>query len=556
MMTNDAPQTLPEYENNPFIARLPPILSTKELFHRLRDLPYHDEAERQMSSHLRIHCAMRLGRYFNPNERHIALEQRVDVVIRQGYLGRNPNTTDYYLRLRNDLARVNARSFAAEATPMRATANGFALIGISGMGKTESIRRILGRYPQTIEHVEPVALVQVTWVQLECPYEGSVKQLCLNFFSKMDELQGTNFHSRYGGPRASLDEVTLQMAAIANRHAIGLIVIDEIQHLMEARGTGRNQMLNFLVTLVNRCSTPVMIIGTPRALPLLQGAFRQARRASGVGSVMWERMTPGKTWDQFVDRMWACQWTSEPSPLTDEIRAVLYDESQGIIDILVKLYMLAQIRAISFSDMKPRPELIDAEALRRTAKQNLGLVQPMIGALRSGRTDLINEYDDLKPFAAYVEKTVDDALMRAGQALDATVAGALGVGSGGADPRTAADDAQIIASLEGLGVAPDIALLMVPKVRARMPGASALSVSGAVMDLIRGRGPETQSKPKSRPRKAPATVAQVVGDIRIGVGQDGAKNYDALSAAGFVKPPAADPLAQEVDFNPWRRMAV
>jgi hypothetical protein len=436
---------------------------------------------------------------------------------------------------------------------MRTTANGFALIGVSGMGKTDSITRILKRYPQVIEHVEPVALWQVPWVKLECPYRGSVKQLCLDFFSKMDELLGTNFRNLHGGRRASLDEVTLQMAAIANRHAVGLIVIDEIQHLMEAPGTGSDEMLNFLVTLVNRCSTPVMIIGTPRALPLVQGAFRQARRASGVGSVMWERMTPGKTWDQFVDRMWACQWTREPVPLTDEIRAVLYDESQGIIDVLVKLYMLTQIRAISFSAMKPGPEPLDAKALRRTAKEHLGLIQPMISALRSGRAEIIAQYDDLKPFALHVRQALDDALMRSGAAsdlsgLDEPTARETVKGAG-----TTADDAPIIAALEGQGLAPDISRIIVQKARAGMPGAGTFEVWSTIIDMVRDRGPETPPKqPKGRPRKAAAEVAPVVGDIRAIVGPDGSEGYDALLAVGVVKPPAGDRLVPEDGFAAWR----
>ncbi|WP_052341643.1 ATP-binding protein [Salinarimonas rosea] len=555
-MSGDVPDTLPEYCENPFIARLPPVLSAAGLFRTLQDLPRHDEAERRLPSHLRIHCAMRLGRYFDPNERHIALEQRMDVLIRQGYLGRNPNTTDYYLRLRNDLARVSARSFDVEATPMCTTANGFALIGVSGMGKTDSITRILKRYPQVIEHVEPVAVSQVPWVKLECPYKGSVKQLCFDFFSKMDELLGTSFRKQHGGRRAGVDDVTLQMAAIANRHAVGLIVIDEIQHLTEAQGTGSKEMLNFLVTLVNRCSTPVMIIGTPRALPLVQGAFRQARRASGVGSVMWERMTPGKTWDHFVRRMWAYQWTREHVDLSDEIRAVLYDESQGIIDVLVKLYMLAQVRAISFSAMEPRPEPLDAKALRRTAEEYLGLIQPMISALRSGRAEIIAQYDDLEPFALHVRRALDDALMRAGAAPDLAALDEPTIGETAKGSETA-DDAPIIAALERLGLAPDIARIMVHKARAGMPGASALELSGIVMDMVRGRGPETPPKrSKGRPRKVEVEAALVAGDIRAIVGPDKSNCYDALLAAGVVKPPACSRLVMEDGFAAWRVSAL
>jgi len=555
-MTGDVHDTLPEYRDNPFIARLPPILSAKKLFGSLRDLPHHSEAERQLPPHLRIHCVMRLGRYFSPNERHIALEQRIDLMIRQGYLGRNPNSIEYQLRLRNALARINARSFDAEVAPLESTANGFALIGVSGMGKTLTVRRILRRYPRVIEHTKPVALLQVPWVELQCPYKGSVKQLCLDFFDKIDGLLGTNFRAKHGGRHASVDDVTLQMAAIADRHGVGLIVIDEIQHLREAPGTGSAEMLNFLVTLVNRCSTPVMIIGTPRALPLVQGDFRQARRASGVGSVLWERMTPGDTWNHFVKQMWDCQWTREKIPLTDEICAVLYEESQGIIDVLVKIYMLAQVRAISFSALKPRPEPLDAEALRRTVNEHFSLLQPMISALRSGRAERIAEYEDLKPFALHVQQALGDALMRTGGTSDLSAIEAQADEATAMNPGATTDDAPIITALEGLGLAPDIARIMVQKARASMPGASPLDVSGAVMDMVRGRGPETPPKRAKAPaRKAATKAAPVPGDVRAAVGPDNANSYDTLLAAGMVKPPVTDPLVLDDGFAAWREVA-
>lgn len=53
------------------------------------------------------------------------------------------------------------------------------------------------------------------------------------------------------------------MRQIANFHAIGLLIIDEIQHLNIKPGA--DKMLNFFVTLVNVISLPVIMVGTPKA---------------------------------------------------------------------------------------------------------------------------------------------------------------------------------------------------------------------------------------------------------------------------------------------------
>lgn len=541
-MTSEPFPTLPEYDN-PFIERLPPILSEREVFTTLRDLPHHDEAERSLPSHLRVHCAMRLGRYFNPNERHIALERRIDLLIRQGYIGRNPKTTGYYLRLQNDHERVTQRSLEAEAVPMRTTASGFALLGVSGMGKTETVTRILSRYPEVIEHTEPGYVLQVPWIKLECPYGGSVKQLCLNFFDKMDELLGQNYRARHGAPRRSIDDVVVQMAAIANRHAVGLIVIDEIQHLLTGKRHAPDEMLNFLVTLVNRCSTPVMIIGTPLAKPLVQGAFRSARRASGIGSLQWDRMAPGKTWDHFVDRMWSYQWTREPSPLTDEIRAVLYDESQGIIDVVVKLYLLAQLRAISFSALRPRPEVIDGESLRRAAREHLSLLQPMIAALRDGRAEVIDSYPDLQSFRDEVAQTMTDFVVRTHHTLGgtATITEETHSSNQPDEDHDEKADTQIILALERSGLAPDIARIVVREARVKNPDCEGLDLLGEVMDLVRQRD-QAAAKPvgKGSKRSRPNRTPPIADDLRAVSGPDGVGGYDALLAAGTIKPPAKE----------------
>lgn len=545
-MTREDADTLPEYAANPFIARLPPILSAAECFGRLRHLPDHDPAERRRPAHERLHCLGRLLTYFDPNERHLALESRIDLMIRQGYLGRNPLTTSYYQRLRNDHARVAQRDLTAEAVPMSSTASSLTLIGVSGMGKTLSVDRILRRYPETIPHEAPLHIVQVPWLRLECPYKGSVKQLCLSFFAHMDERLGTDFARRHGGARSSIDSAALQMAAIANRHAVGVIVIDEIQHLMEARGTGRDEMLNFLVTLVNHCSTPVLLIGTPKALPLLQGAFRQARRASGLGSLTWDRMPRSKTWDRFITQLWSCQWTREESPLTDEIREVLYDESQGIIDVVIKLTMLAQMRAISFSALRPGPERLDAALLRRTARDHLGLIRPMIEALRHGKSRALQDYDDLRFLDSHVQDALQSAQAEA-IALDPIVPLP-------PRPRTRRNDSQtLIDALVALGVPQLQATLMIADAQAMDPGADPSTIRQSVLTMLReGPGqPESQTgggggevTRLTKPQPA-LDLRQINGDLT--------NHHTRLLATGLVRPPASDPMIVDPSFAAFRQ---
>ena len=214
---------LPEYRDNSFINRLPRILSIPEAVGALTQLPIHSDAERQYPAHIRCHCLRRLGRYFVPLERHLQLESHLSALIRQGYVGRSPATTDYLHRLHNDYARVLSRDLSATIYPVEITASSFALIGCSGIGKTKGVDRILHLYPKIIHHQEPFSLEQVVWLKLECPHKGSVKQLCISFFHEMDKLLQTNNQVRYGSNRLSIDNMVVHMAEIADRHALGLL---------------------------------------------------------------------------------------------------------------------------------------------------------------------------------------------------------------------------------------------------------------------------------------------------------------------------------------------
>lgn len=81
-----------------------------------------------------------------------------------------------------------------------------------------------------------------------------------------------------------------QMKIIANNYSIGLLIIDEIQHLNTKKSGGAEIILNFFVTLVNVASIPIVMIGTPKANEILQEDLRSARRSAGLGSLIWEPM--------------------------------------------------------------------------------------------------------------------------------------------------------------------------------------------------------------------------------------------------------------------------
>jgi len=131
-MTAPIPVTLPEYASNPFIANLPLVQTTSQIMEMLRNEPIFKQEERDYPPHLRKHCILRLSEYFEPLQRHISFSERFDMLLRQGYLSRNPLSSDYITRLHSSEQRhFSTIPDAVSVKPFESFASGFALLGIS-----------------------------------------------------------------------------------------------------------------------------------------------------------------------------------------------------------------------------------------------------------------------------------------------------------------------------------------------------------------------------------------------------------------------------------------
>jgi hypothetical protein len=390
------PQMVNDYKGNPLIEALPPIYLPNEAARLMAFDPCYHEAERELEAHHRAHSVWRLFRYFQPLVVHLDIENSVSTAIRQGYISRNPVTPQYAAALAQGADAVHNRSqYLSDYYTGNTTSVGFTIIGLSGVGKTTGIQRVLSLYPQAIQHTqysgESLFLNQLVWAKLDCPFDGSIKGLCLDFFAYVDRALGTDYSRKFSVNRMAVNAALPIMAQIANAHCLGLLVIDEIQHLVQAKGGGREKMLNFFVSLVNTVGIPVVLIGTSNAMSVLQSEFRQARRSSAQGALIWDRMQNDTSWEVMLHAMWKYQWLQKPTPLTDDLKNVLYDESQGILDIAVKLYAMAQSKAIADG-----VETITPKTIREVVGEKLHLIKPMLEALRDGDLKRLAQYEDLR----------------------------------------------------------------------------------------------------------------------------------------------------------------
>ncbi|MHC2467423.1 ATP-binding protein [Bradyrhizobium embrapense] len=377
---------LPEYRGNPLIEAIPPFRTAKELMPFFGKYPHVGNADRLLPPRLRMLAVLRLNDYLEPLHDQFDLVEQIEIVILAGYVQRNPATSDYQKALINLYRKSMAGSICPIQTSGPSTAPSCSLFGISGGGKSTVVERILSFYPQAISHPK-YGFTQLVWLKLDCPLDGSLKQLLRTLILRIDEILKTTYAEL--STRAGVDELVGWVAKIAAQHHLGLLVIDEIQNLLQASGVGPAKMLNFFVTLANDAKIPFCVVGTSKAKAFLETLFREARRLSA--SAFWDRMSPGKHWDYFLRRLSKYQWTADPVDLSDpKMSKLVYFHTQGIRDLVVRLFQLCQLRAI-----RSGSERISARLIENVVSESFVLLRRPLDALRSGNPDEIEKYEDL-----------------------------------------------------------------------------------------------------------------------------------------------------------------
>jgi hypothetical protein len=409
-------QVIEEYKGNPFLEALPDICDKEKVINSLGMYPYYNDDERKLPNHIRIHIiSERLFKVFQPLPRHIELESRISTLIRTGYMPRNPLSKEYteslvqgYMKL-NDIEVENISNFCN-------TANSLSIIGASGMGKSSSLNRILSNLPQVIGHYKykdkKICIYQVVWLKIDCPFDGSVKGLCIEFFSRIDQILGTRYFEKYATSKITVNTLLSVLGQVARNSGLGVLIIDEIQHLSQAKSGGADKMLNFFTTLVNTAGIPVILVGNMNVKKLLQNDFKMARRTLGTGGkIIWERLKNDESFGLMMDTIWKYQFTKKKVSLTEEVINLLYEESQGIIDMAVKIYAMAQIKAISTGK-----EEITVDIIKEVVDNNLNAVKPMIDAIKINDIRRIAKYEDISTidYEDFLSKTNTDTNLSSG----------------------------------------------------------------------------------------------------------------------------------------------
>ncbi len=341
---------LEEFNQNPLIQALPPLLDKATIIRKLMVKPIYNDEEKHAESIYRIHMINRLFQLYTPLPVHIDVWNMIHTLILQGYLARNPFDKNYKKYINDSGKEIINRSYEINSRQnFRTTSSCGTFIGFSGMGKTTTINRVLSDIPQVIIHNEYKGIhfnqIQLVWLKLEAPSNSSLKALCLQFFMKVDELLGTNNYKKYVSRNMSVDSMLPLISQVAHNIGLGLLVIDETQNIKKR---GAEQIMNFFVYLINT-GINLCLIGTPGAYDLFGKELRMTRRLTGNAEIIYNNMQYGNEFTLLLESVWKYQWTRNFVPYNEEFGKVIYEETQGISDLVIKLFVYSQQQAIEKS---------------------------------------------------------------------------------------------------------------------------------------------------------------------------------------------------------------
>jgi hypothetical protein len=434
------PQEVSQFRDNPLNEALPHTLTPGEITEYLLQLPTYSDKDCELSQVARLQMTETAREFFVPNGKHLTVYYAITNMIRRGYIRRNPILWEYWKQVHQSIESF-LKSIKEKPFP-NSRARGLAIVGSGGTGKSTTVEKILQSLPQVITHGSykgrDFIMKQLVWLKLDCPRKGSLGELCINFFRAADEILGTQYEKHYAkGHRRTHEALIAGMARVVANHCLGIIVIDEIQDLSEARSGGEIMMINFFVHLENAIGVPFALIGTQEAIPLLSGQFRQARRVSEQGYIAWDRMSemepeiegdeddddeesevkpsisakpsttqskeddkkkapqPDRVWKNFVETLWIYQYVKQRRPLKenvveDKCAHALYRVSKGIPAVVQTVFVLTQQLAILTEEEKITPRLI-----HDTVRMNLKVINELIGEARMKSPQEIKPVGDL-----------------------------------------------------------------------------------------------------------------------------------------------------------------
>ena len=387
--------------NMDLIEKMPQMLSGKELYEKLADIPVYDETIREKSQTERLMALSTLYDIYLPSEMSVEIYSKLYLALLRSLQkkGTHVAVQQSYQNHKIIIQR--------ESRGIIGGSDSFSVVGCSGIGKSSAINRAISIITENkmieIENL-PVRIIPCLIVQ--CPFDASVKSLLLEILRKSDELLETNNYGNALKARATTDVLIGIVAQVALQH-LGMLVVDEIQNCVVARNG--KYLVAMLTQLINTSGISIGLIGTPETTSLLETAFQLARRSLGL---QYNALDNDEYFKGFCELLYRYQYVQKHTEITSQIIDWLYEHSDGVTSVVISLIHDAQEIAILTGY-----EVLDVVILNQAYNQRLQLLHDFIRpnvtvkpTRKKKKTVHAENQTDIYTISALVQKSKDENL--------------------------------------------------------------------------------------------------------------------------------------------------
>ena len=304
--------------------------------------------------------------------------------------------------------------------------DGFALLGLSGIGKSTAVNTLLDQYPNVIiHHFGDETVIQIVYLKVTCKPNKNFDALYDSIAEALDKTlcDPEQPHLKDMKKTRGLAQKSMIVQEYIDKFAIGVIIFDEIQNI-DLKSASSNS-IEALLTINNDTHVGMGVLGTEESFhDLFERKDRTGRRLP--------KYIPAGRYIDDPDSFYMIirgLFTIQPfepkvKPDADIIKA-FYDESAGIIGHVFDLYPLI-VEDYIMADQKP---VVNGDYIRKIAVRdgktthnrvaeylnpsNLAGIEKrkLIGKMNSeGNTAEIKQADE--EFVAVEQQISNDILLR------------------------------------------------------------------------------------------------------------------------------------------------
>lgn len=359
-----AVNSIAEGAGNPLLRGIPDPRTDEDLVRLIAHDPFRDPTWKARNTNVR-RLPDALQSVFVPTPGALRLARTLFEVLHNGYDRRDPRKPGVWVNFHKPIEGVTY----GEASPT--FTDGLAISGITGLGKSHQVCRVLSVIPQTIYHDNLgrrlTGITQIVWIYLDMNTASGLEALLLELLEKIDDLLGVQlYRKQFEGSRVNIDRLINTVIRVLKTHFCGMLVLDEIQRLNFGLKQASERVRNLMLKLLN-VGIPVVLVGNPLGLQFkeklgVSGQLIRRLKANGYVRLNPADSSTDEEWQTLVRGLWRCQILPERTPLSVPLIDLLYRLTGGFPKFLSHLLAFSQQLAITTGERKLSLELIERAA--------------------------------------------------------------------------------------------------------------------------------------------------------------------------------------------------